>query len=108
MAKLNIKAYSEKGKAKSISGNSEIVIDLNYKNTTFGRLSLKLEEVNNKYFVYFYPITEVTGRGGRVLLHEEEISKGNKQKDKCYKCKSTDEGLTEQDDGKLACDNCHS
>ena len=75
---LYITATSERA-TKGQGGNKEIVIDLNFGKVTFGRVSLRHNNGDNKNTAYFYPITAVTGKGGRILLHEEEL-KDKKQK----------------------------
>ena len=68
--KLNARISSERAsRTVSKSGDVEIVIDLQRKNTTFGRVVMRYEEPNGMR-CYFYPLTEVIGRGGRILLHE--------------------------------------
>ena len=75
--KLYATVTSERA-SKGQGGNKQIVIDLNIEKETVGRVVMKHEE-DNGYTIYYYPITETTGKGGRVLLHKEE-TKGKKQK----------------------------
>lgn len=84
--KLNIKASSETGKIKSVSGNKFIEINVNVGNTHIGRIRLEDDGVN-PFRAYYYPITANTGRGGRILLHEE--SKKQQGGTDCGTCNNT-------------------
>jgi hypothetical protein len=80
--KLYANTTSERA-SKGQGGNREIVIELTIdekERKMIGRVVMRYEE-DAGYTVYYYPITETTGKGGRILLHEE---KGKKlQKAKC-------------------------
>lgn len=77
--KLYTTTTSERGKPVSKSGNEKIEIELTIDRVAFGRVIMRYEEANG-FTVYYYPITEVTGEGGRVLFHEE------KSKHMCKNC----------------------
>ena len=68
--KLYSTITSRKGKRLGIGDNQEIITELSFKNKLIGRVVMKDDEVN-PFEIYFYPITENTGKGGRILLHKE-------------------------------------
>lgn len=74
----------EKIKKEGLGSNEHLEIELTYGNSLLGRVIMRIEEVNNKFDIYFYPVQSQTVKKGRVLLHEQ----AKKQNGECTKCKN--------------------
>ena len=72
------------GVSKGVGGNEFLTTTYKMGNKEVGRVMLRYEE-HSGYTLYYYPITATTGKGGRILLHEE---KGKQQKDEQVKVKT--------------------
>jgi hypothetical protein len=69
--KLYAKVYSgfiPDHRAKGKGDNQQLTIDLQFGNKVFGRVVLRSD---NGESAYYYPITEITGKSGHILLHED-------------------------------------
>lgn len=73
---MKLYATSQKGLAGRSKGiGSDDVLTTNYKigNKEIGNVSMRYED--GDVTLYYYPITETTGKDGRILLHEESRKK---------------------------------
>ena len=71
--KLYATTTSERGKPTGKGGNKRIEILLTIdpiERKEIGRVVMSYE-AGAGYTVFYYPITATTGKGGRILLHEE-------------------------------------
>ena len=67
------------GKTVGLGHDNVLLIELKRGNKTIGRVKMECY-INNgqltagmEYDIKFFPITEATGKGGYVLLHEEKM-----------------------------------
>ena len=74
------------GKTVGLGHDNVLLIELKRGNKTIGRVKMECY-INNgiltagrEYDIKFFPITEATGKGGYILLHEEKVPQAKKLK----------------------------